>query len=133
MGIPKTIEAQASFFDNGANSSCSMAFKYDNNIIALLKSTLLEDTPKEAIFYCEKGTIKINKSFFAPTTVTIVAEEKAEIIDFNYTTIGYNYEIIHFNQLLRQEKTESNIMSFEFSLELIKTLDRIRHLIGLKY
>jgi predicted dehydrogenase len=134
LGSPETIQANATFFDNGADSSCNMLFNYDNNVTASLRSTLLEKTPTEAIFHCEKGIIKINGGFFAPTTVTLISDNnKDETIDFNYKTIGYNYEIIHFNELLRNHKTESDVMTFEFSKQLIKTLDTVRNSIKLEY
>ena len=79
------------------------------------------------------GTIKINTMFHQPSTVTIITNGKEETIDFSYKTIGYNYEILHFNDLLRQEKTESDIMSFAFSKKLIETLDKIRNIINLQY
>jgi predicted dehydrogenase len=133
LGNPENIEANATFFDNGADSSNQIVFKYDNNVTAHLKGTLLGDVPCEAIFNCEKATIKINRQFHAPTTVSIIVDGKEEIIDFNYKTIGYTYEIEHFNQLLREGKTESDIMSFEFSTNLILTMDKVRAVIGLQY
>jgi predicted dehydrogenase len=133
LGKPDYIEANATFFENGADSSCNMTFNYKNDVKAYLKSSLLEDLPTEAIFYCEKATIKINKQFHCPSTITIIKDEKEEVLDFNYTTIGYNYEIMHFNELLKQEKNESSMMSFEFSKQLISTLDSVRSLIKLEY
>ena len=134
LGIPKHIKANATYFENGADSSCDMVFEYEKNVKAILKSTLIEDTPTEAIFYCKKGIIKINHQFHNPSTISLIPNEgEAETIDFNNITIGYNYEAIHFNELLRQGKTESNVMSFEFSQSLIKTLDDVRNLINLHY
>lgn len=134
LGIPKHIDAKASFFHNGADASCNMVFKYGNNAEAFLKSTLTEDTPTEAIFYCETGTIKINNMFHMPTTVTLMPNEGVnETLDFGYNTIGYNYEAIHFNQLLLDGKTESDVMTFKFSEQLINTLDHVRSRINLQY
>ncbi len=133
LGKPKTIEAKATFFENGADSSTLMIFGYDNNVEAQLKSTFLEETKTEAIFHCEKGTIKINTKFHEPSTVTIITEGKEKTLDFNYTTIGYNYEIIHFNELIRNGKTESPIMTFDFSKKLMHLLDTVRTQIGLEY
>ncbi|GGD07361.1 Gfo/Idh/MocA family protein [Hyunsoonleella pacifica] len=134
LGIPKTIGAKATYFDNGADASCNMEFEYEDTTKAYLKSSLIEDTPTEAIFYCEHGTIKINTMFHAPATVTLMPNEGVnETLDFGYNTIGYNYEVIHFNQLLRDGKTESDIMTFEFSKQLINTLDHVRSLINLQY
>ncbi len=133
LGIPQNIEADATFFENGADSSCHMVFDYGNGVKAELKSTLIEDTPTQAIFYCEKGIIKINTQFHAPSTVSVIKDGKEEVKDFGYTTIGYNFETIHFNELLRKGKTESDIMTFDFSKNLIKTLDDVRKIIGLDY
>ncbi|MGE5944058.1 MAG: Gfo/Idh/MocA family protein, partial [Flavobacteriales bacterium] len=60
LGMPNKIEANATFFENGIDSTCHMVFNYDNDVKAYLKSSILEVLPTEAIFYCEKGTIKIN-------------------------------------------------------------------------
>ncbi len=133
LGMPITIEAEATFFDNGADSSCSMIFGYEDSVEAHLKSTLIEDTKTEAIFHCEKGSIKINSQFHEPTTVTLISETEEKTLDFGYNTIGYNYEAIHFNKLVRQHKTESHIMTFDFSRNLMHLLDTVRERIGLTY
>ncbi|WNC72829.1 Gfo/Idh/MocA family oxidoreductase [Thalassotalea psychrophila] len=137
LGKPKSINARASYFANGADSSCAMVFEYDH-ATALLESSLLEQTSNQAIFYCETGVIKLNSPFHGPTTVTVIANNDEKVFDFGYctngyNTHGYNYEIEHFNELLRQGKTESNIMSFSFSQLLINTLDEVRSIIGLNY
>lgn len=133
LGVPNGTKANATFFDNGADSSCNMTFSYKDGAKAELKSTLLEKTPTEAVFYCENGTIKLNGGFFMPTTVTITSNGKKETLDFTDKANGYKYEILHFNELIRQGKTESDIMSFEFSQQLIKLLDEVRQQINLKY
>ncbi|WP_298764490.1 Gfo/Idh/MocA family oxidoreductase [uncultured Polaribacter sp.] len=132
LGMPNSKEAKATFFETGADSECTMVFNY-NNATANLKSTLLEDTKTEAIFTFEKAIVTINTMFHEPTTVTIFKDNKKEIIDFNYTTIGYNFEAEHFNQLLREGKKESDVMTFDFSRNLIKTLDLVRKEINLEY
>ena len=132
LGLPKTIEADATFFTNGADSSCEMIFNYDN-AKAILKSNFLKETPTEAVFTCEHGVIKINTRFHQPTTITLLQNGIEEHVDFSAKTFGYNFEIEHFNQLLRDHKTESELMSFSFSKDLIATLDKIRKQINLNY
>ncbi|WP_338733492.1 Gfo/Idh/MocA family protein [Mangrovimonas cancribranchiae] len=134
LGNPQNIEASATFFDNGSDASCHMVFQYPNNVRASLKSTLLEETETSATFYCEQGIIKINGRFHEPSTVTLLPQNGIEeILDFGYNTIGYSFETRHFNQLIREGKTESNIMPFEFSKTLITTLDSVRKKINLNY
>ena len=57
LGIPKNIKANATFFENDVDSSCKMLFDYNTAETSILKSTLLKDTPTEAIFYFEKGIL----------------------------------------------------------------------------
>jgi len=134
LGKPLDIASKATFFDNGVDASCFIQFDYGDGIEAHLKSTLLEKTPTEAIFYCERGMIKINSRFQEPTNVTLISQDGIEnTTDFDYTTNGYYYETLHFNQLLRDQKTESDLMTFDFSRALINILDTVRHQIGLTY
>ena len=132
LGKPDSIKEDATFFDNGADSSCEVVFNY-KNANATLKSSLLEDLPTEAVFTFDKAVVKINRMFHQPSTVTIYQNGKEETLDFGYKTIGYNFETEHFNDLLRENKKESDIMTFEFSKNLIKTLDDVRGVIGLEY
>ncbi|MEO6346587.1 MAG: Gfo/Idh/MocA family oxidoreductase [Aquaticitalea sp.] len=133
MGKPVDIDAKATFFENGVDSSCDIIFNYNNGVKAFLKSSLLEKTPTEAIFHCEKGIIKINSRFQEPTTVATILNGKEEDFNFDASTNGYNFEILHFNELLRNYITESPIMSFGFSSDLMKILDDVRQLINLDY
>jgi predicted dehydrogenase len=133
LGEPIQIKATANFFENGVDTNCQILFKYSNGAKAKLKSTLIEDTATEAIFHCKHGTIRINSRFHEPSSVTIISEEKTRTFDFECESNGYDYEIRHFNELLRQEKSESDIMTVSFSRKLIKLLDLIRLEIGLDY
>lgn len=125
LGFPKNIEAKATFFNNEVDSSCDMVFSYPNKVKAFLKSTFLEDTPTEAIITFEKATIKLNRQFHTPTSVTITKLDHSETITFNDSTKGYSHEIKHFNSLLREGKTESDIMTFKKSINLITLLDYV--------
>ncbi len=132
LGIPKNIDANATFFENGADASCDITFHY-GDATAYLRSTFLEETPTEAIVTCEKGVIRVNTRFHQPTTVTLIENNKEQTLDFSSDRFGYNFEIEHFNQLLRDHKKQSDIMTFAFSKNLIEILDHIRQRINLIY
>lgn len=132
LGKPANIEAEATFFENGADSSCAMIFEY-NNAKAHLKSTLLEETPTEAIFSFEDAVVKLHARFHESSKISIITDNKEEIIDVKTTTIGYSFEAEHFSQLIRDNKKQSDVMTFEFSENLIAVLDEVRTIIGLEY
>lgn len=133
LGVPDAIEARAAYFETGVDSDCTMNFFYHNGASAHLTCTMLKKTPSTAAFHCEKGIIKIHEKFFNPTSISWLTDAGEKTINFNVTDLGYSYEIKHFNTLLREGKTESPVMTFNFSRDLIKTLDRIREKIGLTY
>ena len=132
LGEPDAIDASATFFENGADASCDMVFQY-KNAKATLKSTLLEETPSIAILKFEKAIVKLNRQFHQSSSITIIQNNTEEIINFDFKTLGYSFETEHFNSLLRAGEKESNMMTFEFSKNLINTLDKVRRIIGLKY
>ena len=132
LGKPDAIDASATFFENGADASCALIFHYEK-ATAILKSTLLEETKTEAVFTFDTAVVKINRQFHQPSSVVIIQNKKEEIINFDCRTIGYTYEIEHFNQLLRENKKESTLLTFDFSKSIIKTLDKVRKIIGLTY
>lgn len=132
LGKPNNIEAVATFFENGADSSCAMIFEY-NDIKAHLKSTLLEETPTEAIFTFEDAVVKLHARFHESSKISIITDNKEEIIDVKTTTIGYSFEAAHFSQLVRDGKKQSDALTFEFSENLIAVLDEVRAIIGLEY
>ena len=132
LGEPDAIDASATFFENGADASCDMVFQY-KNAKATLKTSLLEETPSIAILKFENAIVKLNRQFHQSSSITIIQNNTEEIINFDFKTLGYSFETEHFNSLLRAGEKESNMMTFEFSKNLLKTLDKVRGIIGLEY
>ncbi len=133
LGYPKTINASATIGTTGVDESCSIFLEYDQGITASLYSTITKKTNTEAIIEMEKGTIHINSQFYAPSSVTIYKNGKPEPKHFSVETNGYNYEAIHVQEMLYANKTESTIMTFNKSIQLIQLLDAVREKIGLVY
>jgi predicted dehydrogenase len=132
LGEPEHIDANATFFKNGVDADCNMVFQY-KKAKAILKSTLLKETKTEAIFTCTHGNIKINRQFHGPSSVTVIQNGEEITQEFVSKGLGYYHEIIHFNQLLREDKTESDVMTFAFSKKLLKIVDSVRKIIDLEY
>ena len=133
LGIPDEIEASATFFDTGADSSCSMVFSYSNHVKARLYSTFLKQTPTVATISGEQGKIGIHPKFHAPSSFSIEKGGTIQRLDFGVNTNGYSFEIEHFSNLLLNGKTESPLMPLRTSKRLIQLLDAVREKIGLDY
>ncbi|MDX1470651.1 MAG: Gfo/Idh/MocA family oxidoreductase, partial [Flavobacteriaceae bacterium] len=133
LGLPEIISANATYFDTGVDSSVKMTFNYPNNLQAQLYCTLLEKTPINATINFSGGKVIMHSRFHEPTTIEVLRDGKSSLHEFPAEGFGYHYEIEHFNELIRQGKTESPMMSLNKSLELINVLDKVRKEIGLEY
>ena len=59
--------------------------------------------------------------------------QKPEELFFNPESRGFNLEAREVMKCLDEGKMESDVVPLSFSLDLIKTLDRIRKIAGIKY
>lgn len=133
LGIPEKIEAKASLGKTEVDEVCDMIFSYPGDVTAELHSTIIKKTPTVAEFLLEKARIKISSRWHEPATVTIITPEGAETKSFDVASYGYEYEARHVHEMLRKGRTESDVMTFNKSLQLIGLLDQIRKEIKLEY
>lgn len=133
LGRPQEIIATAQLGKTGIDERCDITFKYPEDTTAFLQSSIIENTPTVAEIMLEAASIKIGRNWYEPTAVSITSKEGMQNKVFEAASFGYEYEARHVQEMLRQNKTESEVMTYEKSLELIDLLDRIRRDIGLVY
>ncbi len=133
MGVPENIEASAQMGETGVDESCTIDFQYNTGAVAMLNCAINDSTPTTATLIFEKAKVTVNSRFHEPTSILIEQEGEEREINFEVHTRGYNYEAAHVQQMLDENRVESNVMSFQKSKELIKLLDLVRTRIGLEY
>lgn len=133
LGVPETISATATLGPTGVDHNCSMTLGYTDTVNAQLYSAVNQNTPTTCHITLEKGEIHINSRFHEPTSVTVITDGESQTHEFPVTVLGYHYEIMHCQEMLSQNRTESTIMTFEKSRQLIHILDQVREKIGLYY
>ena len=137
MGKPDEIEASMTPAYTGVDEQCAITFRYKNGGLAQLFSTFSSNLATEADINGTKARIRLASRFYEPSTQiefytgridtkTILPFEKEQ-------GWGYQYEIRHVQECLRQGLTESPIMTHADSLLLMETLDEIRAKAGIKY
>lgn len=134
LGLPNKILASARMNANQIDTSNGMLFEYENHSLAILESSIEANTPIEAYLYGSEAIIKIHSRFHHPEKLTIdyysgVREE----IKLPYSGNGYLHEIQEVEQCLALEKTESDKLPLDFTLQLSETLDQILTQINLTY
>ncbi len=133
MGVPEKVKAKAEICNTGIDESCIINFQYDTGAVASLDCAINNTTPTTASLTFEKATVTVKNRFHEPTSILIEQDGKEKEIHFEVNSRGYNYEAAHVQQMLDEGRTESTVMSFQKSRELMGLLDLIRTRIGLIY
>ena len=111
-----------------------MLFGYTTGQMALGFSSFKAESPKEATVIGTKGYIRIHAPFYCPSGFTLhLNGHDPQIFEFPYEGNGWNYEAVEVMECLRAGKLESEVVPHEETLALMRTMDRFRVQIGLKY
>lgn len=134
LGYPDDINASAVIGETGVDESISIIFKYQNGAMASLNSTFRVNTETSAEICGTLGRIKLNRKFFAPSSLSVFIEGE-EVIEheFSVRMNGYEYEAEEAMRCISEGLTESPYLTLEFTSDLMRLLDEIRRKIGLVY
>ncbi|MEO1258811.1 MAG: Gfo/Idh/MocA family oxidoreductase [Bacteroidota bacterium] len=134
LGKPVDIRATAIKSPAGTDNSCAMVFRYPDNEIAILDSSLINHTRTTAVLYGEKGRIHLHSRFHEGEQATIsIYGKEDEVFNFAKTGIGYFHEIEAVNDCLRRGQTECEKLPLDFSIAMMENLDAVRDAAGIHY
>lgn len=134
LGPPAQIASHAQLGETGVDEQAGIVFGYTGGELAVLTTAIRTATPHTALIAGTEGYIAIHHSWWAPSSFTLARRGKKEQhIEPETTGNGYNYEAAEVMDCLRAGRTESDTMSLDESLALMRTLDRIRAQWGLRY
>ncbi len=134
LGMPQKIVSHAGIGPTGVDHNCSICFSYENDLISVLYSSVVARTEVTAEIHGTKGKIVFNEQWFRPVPFYMVDEYgNRRDFDFNFKGNGYNYEAEEAAKCILEGKTQSDLMSWNDSLNLIKLLDEIRRQCNISY
>jgi len=134
LGVPDDIKALALMSESGVDNSCGMVFTYSDGRSAILNSELSVDTATEAWLFGDRGALKMHTRFHHTKQISHYMNHSLQnSYRVDYIGNGYFHEILEVMKCLDEGKRESDELPLSFSLNLIKTLDRVREEIGLSY
>jgi predicted dehydrogenase len=133
LGVPDKIKAFANFTHTGVDAACTIMHHYPNGAKALLESSIVQNSPTEALMVGKKGYLKMHSRFHHATKVSLHTAKTHKVFEFPYTGNGYLFEIEEVNKCMLEGLGQSKFWSHGQSLKLMETLDRIKEKIGLSY
>jgi predicted dehydrogenase len=126
FGEPDEIVSEVLLGKTGVDETLSIIFKYKNGKMASLYSTFLAETPVETDICGTKGRIRMNRMWHMSENFIVTPNNgKPEIVEYKFPCNGYEYEAMEVTNCLLNGQAESRLMSLDFSLKLIRLLDRL--------
>lgn len=135
LGKPQAIKSMAEFSPTGTEESIGMLFKYPGGEMASLFSSFASYSPIQTEYCCEQGYLVLNTRWHAPTSITInrAGEEARNLPSVHKEGAGYQYEAEHVMKCLDEGRIESDTMTWQLTLDIMETLDRIRKDAGIHF
>lgn len=134
LGTPEHIQAAAVLNEQGTDNSCGMVLRYNHGALSLLSSSVVVTTEQTAFISCEKGSIEIPNHWHRARKAIIRTDGQPDrIIESGFEGWGYQFEAMEAARCLHAGVMESDLLTPDFSLDMIKTLDTIRRICGIFY
>jgi|LSQX01.3.fsa_nt_gb dihydrodiol dehydrogenase / D-xylose 1-dehydrogenase (NADP) len=132
-GTPNRITGMAHIGETGVDEQSAMILGYKNGELAVLHTAIRTNTHHEARIIGTKGSIVIPNFWRASSATLQVDGKEKEIIEIPFDGNGYCYEAREVEHCLREGKLQSDLMTWDESISVLKTMDELRKQWGLKY
>jgi predicted dehydrogenase len=134
MGMPQSLSAKARFHPTGVDLQTSVVFEYEEGM-AQLFAGLDSHSDMRSTIGGPQGSIFLDPRWHETEGFQWTDHRTGETRSYSFpkTGKGYSHEIEECGACIAAGKQQSDLWSWQNSLELIRLLDAIREQIGLVY
>lgn len=134
LGVPDKITASSAFTPEGVDSQTSVIFDYDSGAQAILTANMVAASPCRAVISGTLGRIEIDTTFYRPSSMRMILND-GSVKEYanNYSGGGWREQAIEFANLVRRGENESPLLTWEETLQIMRSMDRIREIISLTF
>jgi len=134
LGNPTKITTSGLLTDKGVDAQTSMIFDYADGAQAVLSTTMMEQTPCRAVVAGVNGWLEIDRVFYTPTSMRVnLFDGSVTQCPHSYIGHGIREQAEVFKQLVLSGKQQSELLNWNDTVDIMKTLDTVRSHIGLRY
>ncbi len=135
FGEPEDVLSAAVMTATGVDRRVSATFVHESGAHSSLTTALDLAGPNRATILGTEGSIEIDAVWYAPTSYTLLDRQRA-VVRRSHPEVagrGMQFQALELERLLREGRTESERMTHQGTVAVMRTLDRIRSSIGLVY
>ena len=133
LGKPAEVTGVAHLGETGVDEQFVAAMRYDGGRVAMASGAVRTNTHKQAWVLGTEGQILLEPGWWGGSKLILMRPYRKEEIEFEYAANRYVYEVDELARCVAAGKAESEVMPLGETLELMRTMDTLRGLWGLKY
>lgn len=135
FGRPDSIKATGKRSGTGVDETCSALLGYNSGQYAVAESSIVTQTPLEAVIFGSEGLIRIPKQWNEKPAFLEVENYngQCERLPLAWEGRGFQFEVMEAMETIRSGKIRSGKMPHDFSLMLMETMDEIRRQLDVRY
>ncbi|MFD9595301.1 Gfo/Idh/MocA family protein [Kitasatospora sp. NPDC059973] len=135
LGSPDRVHARAQLTPEGVDEHTSILLGHPGGATASLTCSFAATLSQAAVVYGTRGRIDIPVNLFNPPGI-VLHREVGEPVHFPAPAVighGYGLEAAEVMRCLLAGQSESPLVPLDGTLAVLRTLDAVRQLIGLRY
>ncbi|MGC4046084.1 MAG: Gfo/Idh/MocA family oxidoreductase [Armatimonas sp.] len=134
LGTPVEVAALGTIGHTGVDENTAMLLRYAGGEIAITSTSLQVNTGHNVTIVGTDGRIEVRSNWWCPKQIVLIPSNQVpQPFEFPFEGKGFQFEAMEVAACLRAGKTESEILSLDDSLVIMKSLDALRDKLGLKY
>jgi predicted dehydrogenase len=133
LGAPASVNAVGTLTETQVDAQVAMILNYPGDVQATLHTTLLARTPTVAAVSGTEGFVRVDGSFYRPTSFTVERRGADPRTSSFVEPHGLHHEAVEVAIRVAEGATESPRMSWQDTLDVLGTMDEVRAQIGLTY
>jgi predicted dehydrogenase len=133
LGVPERVVAVGTLTTGGVDAQVSIILGYPGDVQATLHTTLLSKTPTTAAISGTEGFVTVDGSFYRPTSFTVHRRGAEPRRESYVEEHGMAYEAAEVARQVAAAATESPRMTWQGTLEVLRTMDEVRSQVGVRY
>jgi predicted dehydrogenase len=142
LGEPSSFAATAALSEAGVDLNLALSLGYESGAVAALTATLTAWSPRTASIATDLGRIDVPPAFHHPTSATWTSAQVDRdpggpagpvVVSEPLIGTGLAHEALEVVRCLRNGETESPLVPLDDTVALMRQMDRIRELVGVRY
>ena len=135
LGPIATARAVGRLAETGADTEVSIAAEHAGGAVSSLAVSSRAAGPNTAHIVGTEARIDIDRVWYTPTSFRVTAHDGTVIEEYTSEVDGrgMQFEALYAEHLIREGRTDSDLLPFDESIAIMATLDDIRAQLGVTY